>query len=380
MSSPSPDRARTRGSLPAATGRQAPGWLPAVVILVAAVGFLGAGLPVAGYQGAATPGASSAASPTPQEAVCAVPTRAPARGGDGTEIGEGAAASPVASPALAAPAAAATPIASPGAAGAGASDAADAGASDAVDIELTIRALAVCRSEGREQTVIELTTAAYRGLITGAGTELPPDEYVALAELQPTVPITIRSVADVRAEGPGEASAEVVSVFANQLLRTRLGLLLVAPGTDDPLADDGAEEPAARWVVDTETPLEVDVPEAASVVEVTLAEYEIGVDAEQADGPEVVLAIANEGARAHEVLALRLGEGASVDALLGQPGPALPEGITFAGQVSVGAGDEAFLVLVDLEPGDYALVDLFPSETGQPNLALGMRASLTVEG
>jgi hypothetical protein len=368
-------RPRTPGSGHAATGLPSPRWLSALAAVAVVVGFLGAGAPVAGYhyqyQGAATPGASAAASPTPQEAVCAVPTREPAAGSDGTGVGEGPVGSPPASPEGAAPVPAATPIASPGASA--------AAASAAADIEQTIRALAVCRSEGREQTVIDLTTAAYRGLITGAGTELPPDEYVALAELQPTVPITIRSVTDVRLEGPGEASAEVVSVFANQLLRTRVGLLLVAPGTDEPLADGGAEEPAARWVVDTETPLEVDIPEAASVVEVTLAEYEIAVDAERADGPEVVLAIANEGARAHEVLALRLDGGASVDALLGQPGPELPEGIAFAGQVSVGAGDEAFLVLVDLEPGDYALVDLFPSETGQPNLALGMRASLTID-
>ena len=339
--------------------------------MAVAIALVGAGMPAVGSQGVSTPGASPASSPvaTPpvEDVTCGVPDRLAAAdaAGDRTAVVEG-------TPDAGTPSASPVPVASP-------LPALETSPADAADIERTIRALALCRGEGQSDDVVELTTPAYRGLITGAGTPLDEEEYRDLAELQPTVPIEIRIVTDVRIDEPGRASAEVVAVIANQLVRNRVSLLLVAPGEDEPLTDGGRAEPDARWVVDDEQPLEVDPPADAEAVEVTLEEYAITVDPDGVDGVDVVLEIENVGARAHEVLVLRLDDGATTGALITQPGPNLPEGISFVGQVSVGAGDEATLVLVELPPGDYALVDLFPSEQGPPNLTLGMEATLTVQ-
>jgi hypothetical protein len=90
----------------------------------------------------------------------------------------------------------------------------------------------------------------------------------------------------------------------------------------------------------------------------------------------LVLAAANDGEREHELLVLRLADGAEPGALLRQPGPRLPDGFAFAGQVTVPPGGQADLILVDLPPGRYALVSLLPDEEGVPGLARGMAAEL----
>ncbi|MEJ7763605.1 MAG: hypothetical protein WKF80_12500, partial [Thermomicrobiales bacterium] len=175
------------------------------------------------------------------------------------------------------------------------------------------------------------------------------------------------------------ATAEVVTVVADQLFRARWSFSLVGPDTGQRRLDEDQPEPNRRWVVTAAEPLAVEAPASAETVEVTLAEYSIATDPESVPGPDLALVITNDGEFAHEVVVLRVDEGASVDALLYQSGPALPEGLSFAGQVPVGAGDEATMVLVGLDPGTYALVDLSPDPTGALNLAQGMRATLTIE-
>ena len=79
------------------------------------------------------------------------------------------------------------------------------------------------------------------------------------------------------------------------------------------------------------------------------------------------------------MLVLRLAPGYTTVDLLRASGPDLPEEATYIGTATVTAGDEGDLVLVDLEPGEYTLVCLFPDPEGIPHLAQGMEATFTVE-
>jgi uncharacterized cupredoxin-like copper-binding protein len=79
------------------------------------------------------------------------------------------------------------------------------------------------------------------------------------------------------------------------------------------------------------------------------------------------------------MLVLRLAPGYTTVDLLRASGPDLPREVTFIGARTVTAGDEGDLVLVDLEPGEYNLVCLFPDPEGIPHLAQGMEATFTVE-
>ena len=275
------------------------------------------------------------------------------------------------------------------------------------DLDLLIHALAACLSTGQQQTVAQLATGRYLGVLAGTGGLLTPETYVALAQDLPTVPVTIREVGDVQLVEDDEASADVVYVVANQLLHGRWTFVRVRQpdepqdqDTEDALDAPGAEATppivaatgsagsavatpeavAARWQIDGETPLPVALPPGATRLEVELDEYEIDLARTRVDetAPVVVLAARNRGERDHEVLVLRLEGGAEPEALLQQPGPRLPEGFAFAGQVTVPAGGTAELILVDLAPGRYALVSLLPDENGVPDLAQGMATELRV--
>ena len=96
-------------------------------------------------------------------------------------------------------------------------------------------------------------------------------------------------------------------------------------------------------------------------------------------GPDVVLRGDNVSAEDHEMLVLRLAPGFTTADLLRAAGPDLPEAVTFIGELPVPAGKERDLVLVDLAPGAYTLVCLFPDAEGTPHLAQGMAATFTVE-
>jgi hypothetical protein len=354
-----------------------------LVVLVLVAGALPRGAAVADRQASPEPGTPSAGQ---RRTACLVPEaadRAPLT--DGTEAGRPVAAVTGTEP-----------------------DPAIA-ALDA-DLDLLVRALAACLSTGQHQTVAQLATGRYLGVLAGTGGVLTPEIYVALAQDLPTVPVTIRAIGDLQLVADDEATADVVYVVANQLVHGRWTFVRVPQeesenpsdaatageahrpeGTRDPRpiaaatarAESTVATPAAgatRWLIDGETPLPAALPPGATRLEVGLDEYEIDpartrVDANAAG---LVLAARNRGERDHELLVLRLEGEAEPEALLYQPGPRLPDGFTFAGQATVPAGATAELILVDLAPGRYALVSLLPDENGVPDLAQGMEAELRV--
>ncbi len=248
----------------------------------------------------------------------------------------------------------------------------------ATDLERLARTLAVCLSDEEYETAARLLTPVYRGLLVGTGEELDRETFIEVARSLTATPLTIRSVSNATLERDNRARAEVVSVVANELVRARWTFELVGPDTRRPRNADDEAEPNRRWVVADEEALDVAPPEGAKAVDVTLVEYAIEVDPASLQADAAVLKIHNQGELDHEVVVLRLEGDATIDSLVYQAGPALPEGITFAGQVNVSAGDEASMVLVNLEPGTYALADLSPDAEGVINISRGMAATFTV--
>jgi hypothetical protein len=239
----------------------------------------------------------------------------------------------------------------------------------AAEIEHLVRTLASCLTQGRSETVAQLVTERYLGALYGGGGRLSREDYLALAPELPAVSIAVSDVADVRVQSDRRANADVVTVIGNQLEHGRW--TFVRGPADD--AD-------RRWQVDIVTPLPVEAPPDAVRVRVEMTEYAYSLSRAEVAGPSLVLAGTNSGEEDHEILVLRLDRGVSTDALLREPGPGLPRGVTFIGQVTVPAGAEAELVLVGLPPGSYAIVCLLPTRDGTPHLALGMRARLRVTG
>lgn len=246
------------------------------------------------------------------------------------------------------------------------------------DLERLARTLALCLTDGEYETAARLVTPGYRGLLVGTGEELDRETFVDVAQSLTGTPLLIRSVSNVQLESDGRATAEVVSVAANELVRAQWTFELVGPETGRPRNAEDEAEPNRRWVVADEDVLDVEAPVDAETVDVTLVEFAIEIDPDEIGSDAVVLSIENAGELNHEVVVFRLEGDATVESLIYQAGPGLPEGISFAGQINVAAGEEAQLVLVELETGSYALADLSPGPDGVINVSQGMATTLTV--
>jgi hypothetical protein len=243
---------------------------------------------------------------------------------------------------------------------------------DQLTTELTAvaRALAACFTAGRAPIIATLATERYLGQLYGGGIPLDREAYLAIApELDP-VRTVVRAVRDVRRLSATRASAEVLSVVGNQLLRSRWTFVQAPRGEQTP--------GRSAWRVDFEEALPFEPPADAERLIVGIEEYGYTLIETKAEGPTVVLEGANGGSDDHELLVFRFAEGVTTANLLRVPGPGLPEGVTYVGQVTVPAGKTAELVLVDLEPGDYTIVCLFLATDGLPHLAKGMAATFTV--
>lgn len=276
-------------------------------------------------------------------------------------------ASPLVSP-TAARAATPSPVASPAAQ---AEPDQFAGSGLAFDLARTARAFAACLSEGTSTTMTDLVTERYLGALYGGGIDLPRADFLLLAEALPVVPVEIQMVTSARWE-PDGASAEVTYTVANQLLRGRWGFVREVSG------DGSAGAGEQPWLIDSETALEVDPPAGAASIAINITEYAYALTPATVTGPDLVLRADNNGAEDHELLILLFAPSVTTDALLLQPGPALPDGVSNIGQLIVPAGAKADLTLVGLAPGTYTIVDLLPAADGTPHLALGETATFRV--
>jgi hypothetical protein len=231
-------------------------------------------------------------------------------------------------------------------------------------------ALAACLSAGDVETVTDLAGERYLGQMFGGSVPLSAEEYIALASQLTPTPTRIVALEEVAPDGEDRATAVVTHVVANQLMRAEW----IFTQVDE---DDRAED-ESRWRLDGERQRPVPTPPGATPLGVEIGDLSFGLSAADVAGPDVVLRGLNVSAEDHEMLVLRLAPGYTTADLLRATGPDLPQDVTFIGERPVPAGEQADLVLVDLEPGAYTLVCLFTDAQGVPHLAQGMEAAFTV--
>lgn len=312
---------------------------------------------------AAAQDGTGAATPTPPTACEVLPatvTEPPAV----TTTGDDAIATPIA-------AIGATPAATPVMEGATpeASPAVAATAADplAQDLEAAATAIAGCLGDSQFDTLVLLTGDLYRGQLLGINEGLGATAFIDLAATLPNVAYQILSVEDASFADDTTATAVVTYELSHQVRTSTWEFSLEEV------------EGETIWVLQSEAPMSPQIPAGATTVTVEIADNSYTLPEGNVQGPWVALQATNEDATDHEMLVLRLEGDATTETLLTSPGPNLPEGLTFIGQATVPAGGQGTLLLAGLQPGTYAIVDLFPNADGIPNLVDGMEVTFTVE-
>lgn len=137
------------------------------------------------------------------------------------------------------------------------------------------------------------------------------------------------------------------------------------------------------WKLDEEVELAPEPEGDTAVVGVALGspdnEYSIVPNATAAtESPVLIFHATNGGQEDHQLLVLRLPEGADPMGLL--DGSLGFDQIQFIGGVfDVPPGEARDLALIDLEPGVYTLICFIPSPDGTPHAELGMVTQFTVD-
>jgi hypothetical protein len=332
---------------------------------LATIGQIGA---VALMVAVATPVSAHEKTPTPSKnhpcltAITPTPTPSPTPSPTATETPE--IASPIAgSPEVGRPAATPVSTVAPTAAPRGYPVA-------AVEAEIAAlqKTIAACASKGDYSALSQLVTGHYLAGVYAAGQALTREQFVdQIAPYLPTTPVRVKAIDNVRLTDDG-ATAEVTTVVGNQLVRFKSTYV----------EDDDADGTGLRWLLDDETAIDVPRPKGADIVQIRIDDGSFHLQEQSARSPDVVLKGTNRGDATHEMLVVRLGKGVSTETLLDNPGPQFPKGVTYIGQVTVAPGATDELVLVDLRPGNYAIVCLLYDQDGNPYLASGMKAKLVV--
>lgn len=242
-------------------------------------------------------------------------------------------------------------------------------------IERSLSAIAACQSDRRVKSLTRFVTENFLSDVYAGGGKITKEQFIVLGRDLPRVPVEILSVSDVVVDTDGTATADVVWTVSRQLFHGEWSFVFVQ---QEPGDDTGNDDPSGYWLADGVTPLAVDVPDGAKVVDVEIETAAFDPVRMGVRGSDFVLSAENKGKVDHELLVLKLDEGITTAVLLREPGAAFPKGVTVIGQLTIPAGDEGNLVLVGVEKGTYAVVDLLPDENGTPHLALGMEATLIV--
>lgn len=307
---------------------------------------------------------SGGATPAPTAVpTCAMPARATTTSGSATPASAAATSDGTGSSASSgvgsSTPAAATPVATKAA----------TGATDAAltkDLTASATAIADCLTKGDFTTLTLMTGDTYRGELVGSDQPISAEDFADVAPTLAIVPYTIIDLTEATATADG-ATALVTYRIGNQV---RAG-----EWTFNAAETDGKK----IWVLDSETAKAVTKPETAADVTVSIEKNAYTIKPDAISGDEVYFTITNKDKVDHELFVVKLTDGTKVDVLLTTPGPALPKGVSFVGQVTVPAGSDSDLLLTELEPGTYTIVDLLPNADGLPNLSGGMTATFTVK-
>jgi hypothetical protein len=219
-----------------------------------------------------------------------------------------------------------------------------------------------CTTQGDFDALGSLVTDNYLSQTFAGGDDLSRADLLALASVTVVPQQELLAFDNVQGNG-NTATAEVIYTSGNQLLHEQWSFT-------------SGDEPG-DWLLDGETPLEPLADADSATTKVTI-DGSIKTDPRDVTSGDVVLLGENKEKVDHEMLVLQLPSGTTTDLLLQQPGPGLPDGVKFIGQMTVPAGDEATLPLIDLAPGNYVVVCMLLDENGAPYLADGYKARLVV--
>jgi hypothetical protein len=237
----------------------------------------------------------------------------------------------------------------------------------AQDLEAASIAIAGCLSDAQYDTLARITGDEYRGSLIGLGMPLSAEEFSIFAAALPEVNYEIISVENATAISETTATAEVTYELSHQVR--------LSTWTFELQDIDGQ----SAWTLQDETSMTPVAPEGTDTMTVTIGADGYTIADATVQGPSVAIEASNSDTIDHEVLVLRLPADVTTADLLANPGPALPEGVSYIGQATVPAGSNGTLLLSGLQPGTYTIVDLLPNAEGLPNLGDGMETTFTVE-
>ena len=235
----------------------------------------------------------------------------------------------------------------------------------ATGLETLVRAYAACQTSGDFATMSRMVTESYLGQVYGGGPRMARSTFLELAGALPTPAVRFRSFDDMSTEDDGQIRANVKLVVGNQLTFERLYFI-------------EEEQRPGVWLINATEPLRVQPPREHSTLDVSIAGDQYSPAQLTAVGPTIEVNLTNSDIEDHEFLVLKFPEGIGPGALLIAPGPGLPDGVEYIAQVTIPGSTSTNLVLVGMKPGTYTVVDLLPTESGVPHLALGMQATLTI--
>lgn len=235
----------------------------------------------------------------------------------------------------------------------------------AADITRTAEQLAACLSENDAAAVVQLASERYLGQLFGSSVPLSVDDFISISQSISATPVRIVSIDDIMPGDNDRVTATVTQVVGRQLIEATWTF---KPGN--------AKVP---WMLDMEQRLPTTAPAGADRVDVEIGDLTFDVDPASVNGGDVVLHGDNTDTIDHEMLVLKLDAGFTTQDLLRAVGPDLPPQVAFIGEMPVRAGQQQDLVLVDLDPGQYTIVCLFPDSEGIPHLSQGMSATFTVK-
>lgn len=223
---------------------------------------------------------------------------------------------------------------------------------------------AACYNTGDPAKAVALETEVY--LLANYGSANPYDA-VAAETGGPPFPAHLVSISNQMTYDDGRVSADVEVILGDHWFQNETMYFV----------QDGE-----YWKLDEEVQLAPEPEGDTAVVGVALGapdnEYSITPNTDAVTESEVLIFHAtNGGQEAHEMIVMKLPEGADPMGLL--DGSVSFDQVEFVGGVfDIAPGESQDLALVNLEPATYTLICFFPSPDGTPHAALGMVTQFTV--
>ena len=237
---------------------------------------------------------------------------------------------------------------------------------DPLEADLSVAASSIldCMSENDVDALTKLTGGNFRGTWLGFGGALSDADFAALLPMLPHLPYNLIAVTNASVEGE-TATATVTYTVGRQVL--------TGTWTFDLTDIDGTP----TWVVQNEVLQVGTAPAGAVSVDLTITDGVFTFSAPSVQGSTIVINVSNTGSMPHEALILRVPADVTAADIAAAP-TGIPEGVTFIAQATVPAGSKGTMILTDLRPGTYTVVDLLPDANGMPNVSSGMITTFEV--